>query len=337
MTTTKYLQSAALTAALCVLSLSLAQAQPGDPRAAGGPKISFAKPIDPALLQRAAGLKVYKLQPPRLTRADFDGTCALLLPAVQRSQIVTAGSAIARSQGSNFILLDTRSGLLSMSKGFADQVDDRAGDLPSEARAAEIARAWLKTNKLGPADEKQFVLARVGHIRSKSFNPATGAEGPVLDQILTVNFSRLVDGTGVIGAASKMIVQVGDGGSVVGAGIDWRELGDGSVVTAKNLRTPEQIQQDIRAFLLREQALATQIDIRQAGLFYYDNGGNFLQPVIGYEAQVRTGRLNLRYFGQTPVLLTTPERVGPEAVTPKMREALRKGPENAAPPTAKGD
>ena len=324
--------------ALCLLSLTAVQAQPGTAAtAAGGPRISFSQGIDASLLKRAADLRVYKLQPPKLTRGAFDGLVGRLLPAVQRGEVVTAGNVIARSDAANFIMLDTKSGLFSMSRGMANQIDDKPGKLPDDAQATDVALAFLKQNELGPRNGKEMVLARVGHIRSQSFDPKSGAKGPIRDQMVTVNFSRLVDGTEVVGDASKMIVQIGDGGEVVGAGINWRELGDAKPVGAKGLRTAEQLQQDIQAFISREMNMASAVDVKQVGLFYYDNGGEFLQPVIGYEALVREGRQTLRYFGQTALLRTPAEQVGPDAVTPRMRETVKLSPRELKPPTAKGD
>jgi len=321
---------------VALLSPIAAQAQPYR----GGPEIRFGTNIDPALIRRAADLKVYKLQPPKLKSGMFGDLAGRLFPGGLRGKTVKADKAMAWSDDANpdnFMMLDTGSGLFSMSRGMAGQIDDKPGKLPDDAKAADLARTFLKQNDLGPRNDKEMVLAHIGRIRSRSYDPGKGVEGPIRDQMLTVNFSRLVDDTGIIGGASKMIVQIGDDGNVVGAGIRWRELGAGKLVGAKALRTPEQLRRDIQSFLTNELRLARQVDIRQLGLFYYDNGGDYLQPVIGYEAKVEMTNGPSSYFGQTALMLKPPERVGPEPVTKGMRAAVRKGPPETKPPTQKGD
>ncbi|MGD9497808.1 MAG: hypothetical protein AB7Y46_16010 [Armatimonadota bacterium] len=303
---------------------------------AAGPTVAFETRIDPNLLQRASGLNVYRLEPPRFDRSVFGALGERLFEGQLRGQQVQLEGLMAMSSADNpsdFLLLDTQSGLLSFSRGMADQIDDRRGELPGEEQAASIARNFLMQMGLGPRDEKQMVLAHVGRIRSRSFDPQTGNEGPVLDQMLTVYFGRQVDDLMVVGGGSKMIVQIGDGGRGVGAGVRWRELGAATRVDAKNLRSAEQLMQDIRTFMGTEQRQAQRVAITRAALFYYDNGGNFLQPILGYQARIRAGEFEYNYFGQTALLVNPPELVGPEPLSRQAVETLQKGAEDLQAPT----
>jgi len=249
------------------------------------------------------------------------------------------GDMIAMSDDqSNFAMFDRASGLLSFSMGMADQIDERPGELPGGREARAIARDFLTRNELWPRDEKQVTNPYIGHIRSASFNPETGEEGKAMLQMLTVYFGRMVDDTEVIGSASKMIVQIGDGGKVVGAGINWREIGQALPISARQLRSSDQIMQDIQTLLRREFVQGESLAVKQLGLFYYDNGGEYIQPVIGFEAQVRAGEMPpYSYFGQVALLTSPPELVGPEPLSREAREMLQQSPQELAPATKPGD
>ncbi len=303
-----------------------------------GPKIVFEKNINPEWIRDAAKMKLYRLQPSKLGSAQFNSLAQQLFGTNMNREDTSPDGMLVRTDAanpSNFMMLDPASGLLSISRGMADLIDDNPGQLPGEETAVKIARDFLNQYGLGPGNNNEMQLAHIGHIRSQSFDPRTGKEGPTRDQMLTVYFSRLIDGKEVVGGGSKMIVQVGDGGKVAGAGIRWRELGNATLVGEKGIRSAERIQSDIQAFLRREQKLASEVRIMQTGLFYYDDGGNYMQPVIGYEAMVSTGELRLRYFGQTALLTNPPERVGPEPLSESARKMLQMGTQDVKPPDAR--
>lgn len=301
-----------------------------------GPSITFEAKLDPALLERASNLRVLRLAPPKYDEGFLRELVQRTAPGLGGSEQTQVGGMVALSdQSGNFAMVDRESGLLSFSFGMVDQIDDRPGDLPDERRARAIARDFLMQNGLAPANIEQLTMPYVGHIRSASFNPETGQEsGPML-QMLTVYFGRMLDDTEVIGNSSKMIVQIGDGGKVVGAGVNWREVAQALPVGARNLRSADQISQDIQTFLRREFVAGQRLVVRQLGLFYYDNGGQYIQPVIGFEVRVQSGEMPpYNYFGQVAVLSNPPEMVGMGPLADEALKALRQGPQDMAPTTA---
>ncbi len=303
-----------------------------------GPEVRFEAKLDPEIFERATMLRVYRLEAPRFNRGSFGPLARRLFNGELRGETTVVGGMLAQADDrSNFLMLDTRSGLMSMSRGMADQIDERPGELPGPNAAARIARNFLDENGLGPGDPKQRVLTHIGHIRSSWFNPETGEQGQPMLQMYSIYFGRVVDDVEVVGAASKMIVQIGDGGEVVGAAFNWRELGRSLVVSARDLRSDEQILADIRRFLTDELPLSERVVVDQIGLFYYDNGGQYLQPVIGFSAKVQAGEVQYSYFGQTALLNEPPELVGPAPLSEEALRTLQRGSEDLQAPRGESD
>lgn len=217
----------------------------GDRRLGGhAPQVVFQRDIGDELIQEASRLNVYRLEPPGLDMRSFSTLGQRLFRGRVGGDPVRLDTVVAVSgdqRPSDFMMLDTHSGLFSFSRGFADQIDDRAGELPTPERAADIARQLLAENGLAPRRSEEMVLAHVGRVRSQSYDPTTGTEGQILDQMLTVYFARVVDGTMVVGSASKMIVHVGDGGQVFGGIVRWRELGAQTRPRARDLRSAQRV------------------------------------------------------------------------------------------------
>jgi hypothetical protein len=298
-----------------------------------------AKPAED-MLARAARLQVYPLQPPRLDRRTFDAQAEQLFRGELRGEAVQGNGTISLAdteKTSHFMSLELRTGYLSFNRGMADQIDDRPGKLPPDKEAEAIAREFLRKNDLGPGNPEEMELARIGHIKSSSFNPETGKKGPVLDQMVTVYFGRRLDGVPVTGSGSKMIVRIGDGGEVVGGARRWTERGRGRRLNREQLRSGDELMKDIRTFLSREMGESEEIRIVQFLLVYYDNGGKFIQPALAYEATVKGKELGFAYLGQTALLREPPERVGPEPVSREALQAIRKPSRDIKPPAKDAD
>jgi len=305
-----------------------------------GPKISFDVKIDPAMLERAAGLNVYKLGAPTITEN--------LLPAIQRGLFgdgsvkpVRTGEFLALSDAqrpSYFLMLNPRTGYLSFDRGLADQIDEKAGTFPDDAGAQRLAQDFFAKLDLLPAVRDEIVFDHTSHIFSASFDPQTGRQGKALPQVLVVYFARQLDGVRVIGPGSKLIARFGDGGEIVGGSVRWRPATRMNSAKALGLRNVDQVRRDITAFLAREQNEASSIVVQKIGLSYFDQDGAYIQPVVGYEALIQRGRnMSERYLGQTPVLLKPVENVVPTAVTPAMLDAVKRSSQaTTAPPNKQG-
>lgn len=359
---TKILMKLAVLVAVVVLAESCGPEVLPSP--ALGQQIVFKEMPSEEILARAAKLQVYELQPVEIDRGSFDSLAKQLFPGGLEGRPVQVNGVIGMSDAekpSNFMMLELETGYLSFTHGMANQIDDKPGNLPSDDKAVEIARDFLRKNNLRPGNVEEMVLGRIGRVHSTSFDPRTGKKGPVRDQMLTVYLARQIDNIPVIGSGSKMIVRIGDEGEVVGGARRWTELGHGRRLKPEDLRSISELMKDIEIFLSQEMNQippqlsvkiaageippfpAQRIEIIQFALVYYDNGGKYIQPALGYEANVRgtnpqTGKeWEYYYFGQTALLRDPPERVGPEPVSEEARRSLRRSLPEKRPPAREAD
>lgn len=294
---------------------------------AAAANITFRAQFDERMLERASQMRLYRMQRPAL---DADVMRRVGDDLGLRGDMTRLGDLIGyTTEETGFMMLAPETGRMAFSVNLVDLIDDTPTDLPSEREAQQIAMEFLRENDLLPNAE-QAVVAHIGRIRSASFDPGTGQDSGAMDQALVVYFARQVDGFRVVGPGSTAVVQIGAGGGggsgrIAGGGIQWAALGQPAEIERGQLHSVEAVNSSIRDFLAREHWMANRILVDQVGVFYYDSGG-FLQPVVGYQAQITTGELNYQFFGQVPLLQRPPVRVGPEPVTEEMREQLQQPP-----------
>jgi len=302
--------------------------------------IVFKVKPDNAMLERAAKLKVYEIQPVREDRKTFDTYTKQLFQEGLKGDPIQVNDVISVSdmqKSSNFMMLELSTGYLSFNHGMSDQIDDKPGNLPNDNESIKIAQSFLQKNNMEPGNLKEMVPAHVGWIRSASFDPNTGNEGPVRDQMRIVYFSRNLDEVPVIGSGSKMIVRIGDNGEIVGGSRRWAEIDSGRELKLEELRSIKTIIGDIESFLKREMELTDKIEINNFILVYYDNGGKYIQPALAYEATITGKELKYSYLGQTALLQNPPERVGPEPVSVEAKKMLKTPSPKEKPPTTEKD
>jgi hypothetical protein len=303
-------------------------------------RIVFEAELSDDMLVQAAKLRVYELQPAGVNRRTFEGRAKRLFGDELKGSVVQANGVISvvdTEKESHFMMLELNTGYLSFNRGMADQIDDKPNNLPSDEKAVQIAQDFLRDNDLGPGNTKEMFLARVGHIRSATFDPKTGKEGPVRNQMQTVHFARKLDDVPVMGSGSKIIVRIGDGGKVVGGARRWSEIGRSRGLEKKNLSSVSRLKKGIRTFLNNEMDEFERIEIVQFIIAYYDNGGKYIQPVLAYEAKVIGKELSYAYLGQIALLHKPPERVGPEPVPREAMRSLKRPSLDEKPPVRKPD
>ncbi|HJN17455.1 MAG TPA: hypothetical protein QGH10_18260 [Armatimonadota bacterium] len=289
-----------------------------------GPEVKFEANLTGDVLERAQNLNVYRLAPSKLGRESLS---QLQNDIFGRGlgQVVNAGQLMGMSDPdnpANFLMLDARSGYMSFDRGLADEIDDNRAELPGDREAEDIARELFTGLEIGPENDKELVLGHISRIRSQSFDPATGQEGDIITQALVVHLARELDGVRVIGPGSKLIARIGDGGKIVGGSSRWRDVADTQSMRRQKQLNAQDIQNGIAKFLKREVGQAKGVQITGMGLFYYD-GGNVIQPVVGYEASVqRAGGVRETYFGQFAILANPQEQVMVGPLSGKLREML---------------
>ncbi|MFT3948093.1 MAG: hypothetical protein QM763_14070 [Agriterribacter sp.] len=200
--------------------------------------------------------------------------------------------------------------------------------LPSKDEAVKIAESFMKSKNIFPGNESELRLVHNGGVREQAVINGQKA-GPVIDKLITLTYSRTIDSLPVIGAGSKIIINIGDKGEIVGLNRRWRELNKSS---AKQLTTPEVFTQS-EAQEQAKQQIQTEFgqapyEIRSSVKSYYDNNGNYLQPVWAFNVMVYLNRQDknvqpVKYLCIIPMLKNTPEQLRLNAIDPRAKEMIR--------------
>ncbi len=294
-----------------------------------GPNIQFRAKFDDRLLERASGMNLYRLQDPAVNAETMRSLSEQLGMSGETTQF--GGMMGMMSGDAGFMMLDPKLGRLVFNVNLAELVDDEAGKLPSDREAGPIAMKFLRDNELMP-DMEQAVVTHVGHINSASFDPNTNRDSGAMVQAVVVHFARQVDGFRVVGDGSKAVVQIGDGGNIAGGGVEWRALGKAQKLSAEQFLGSEAVMRSIQSKLRGDFGMATSILVDRMGVFYYDRGG-FLQPCVGFQAQVTSGEFTYSYFGQVALMQQPPVMVGLGQMPPEAREMLKMGGRDLKPET----
>jgi len=292
-----------------------------------GPEIQFRAKFDDRLLERASGMNLYRLQESPLNAEMMRGLGERL--GMGGEPVQSDGMVGMMGGDAGFMMLDPKMGRLVFNVNLAELVDDEAGRLPSDREAGAIAMKFLRDNELMP-DMEQALVAHVGHINSASFDPNANRDSGAMVQATIVHFARHVDGFRVVGDGSKAVVQIGDGGAIAGGGVEWRALGKAQKLSPEQLLNTEAVMANIQSKLRGDFGMAKNILVDRVGLFYYDRGG-FMQPCVGFQAQVTSGEFSYSYFGQVALMQKPPVLVGLGQLPPEAREMLKMGERDLKP------
>ena len=198
--------------------------------------------------------------------------------------------------------------------------------LPDPQQSVSLAEAYLRGNDIAPRDLSQLKVVHLGGLRATAVIDGKRA-GPVIDELVTVNFGRVVDGVPVIGPGSKIIVNVGDKGEIMGVIRRWREL---NTATKVNFRAEEVLSLREAEALARRQILAeygegASYRILASGKRYYDNNGKVLQPVYSFEVTITLRDERVRpfdYLCVIPMLRDSPEPLNLTAIDPMAKRLI---------------
>lgn len=122
---------------------------------------------------------------------------------------------------------DLNTGNFTYNRSMKKYMGNFVPKLPGQQEAVGIAKTFLGNNALLPKNPDELKMIHLGGLRATTVVGGKKA-GPVIDEMVTVNFSRVVDGMPVIGPGSKILVNLGDQGEVMGQIHRWRELKAGS-------------------------------------------------------------------------------------------------------------
>ena len=224
---------------------------------------------------------------------------------------------------------DLNNGNFEFSKITRAYLDNDALKLPSEEEAVRIAKDFLKTNGIAAKNEGEIRLVHSGGIRSQSIVNGKQA-GPIIDKVRTLTYGRIIDSLPVIGAGSKIIVQVGDKGQVLGVTKKWRELQLTSKkeVKAEEMITVKEAEELAKRQIAVEFGANATFEITGNQRSYYDGNGNILQPVWAFNTVVKLSGQDrsikpVKYLCIIPMLKNSPEPIKLTTMDPKAKDMIR--------------
>jgi hypothetical protein len=238
-----------------------------------------------------ANMKQFIGETPTAARADDDNTVRFVSP---KDVNITFEQNLA-------------TGDLRFQRNFSSYLGDFVPSLPAPQEAVKLAQTFLATNGLQAANERELTVAHIGGLRASGM--IGDKPGPVIDKLVTVNFARQINNLPVIGPGSKMVVNIGNKGEVVGVIRHWRELSPSKKIAATETYSEAEAKRLALAQMSKEFGATSDFEILQTKIAYYDNNGVYLQPVYAFETRVINHELGdtFNYVSVVPAMISAPE------------------------------
>jgi len=215
-------------------------------------------------------------------------------------------------------------------RNFSRYLGDFEPKLPSTEEAIKSGLAFLEKNLLLPAVREELVLAHVGGLRATSTIDGKHA-GPVIDKLITLNYSRQVNSLPVIGPGSKIVMDIGENGELIGLLRHWRELSPKATEIGKTeLYSTDEAMSLAKQQIVQEFGEGAQFEVLQTKLAYFDNNGRFLQPVYAFETQVFLPDQHIEpftYVSVIPAMINPPEKLALTKTDPRGLRVIKTGTE----------
>jgi hypothetical protein len=185
----------------------------------------------------------------------------------------------------------------------------------------------LELNKLLPQNPEELKVAHVGGLRTTSIL-STGRPGPVVDKLVTLTYSRELNGVPVIGAGSKLVVNIGDSGEIIGVTKRWRELDKPTRLQATEVLTEGEALDISKRQILSEFGEKSRVEVLQTQIAYFDNNGNTIQPVFAFQTKIQGADTKLppvEYVSVVPAMRSPVEDLKLLEVDPQAKKLILDG------------
>ncbi|RLI78082.1 hypothetical protein DRP05_08260 [Archaeoglobales archaeon] len=192
------------------------------------------------------------------------------------------------TDGKYHLEINTKSGRIvytDVSRWMVGNDVDKPSNLPSEKEAIDIARSYLANRGLMPEDA---ILRNVTHPKVVAMDK----EGRIISigfEDIKVSFMRKINGFPVVGAGSKLDVEIGGNGDVISVYKVWRGY---KPYKEFSIITPEQALDELKKIGVFTGIKGTdEAMIDEIYLGYYAKSASenqvFLQPVYVFEGYVK--------------------------------------------------
>ncbi len=188
--------------------------------------------------------------------------------------------------------------------------------LPASAEARELARKHLAETGYLPKNEQELVVAHVGGL-----NMAAAKDGRPMGtykKLVTVQFSRVLNGMPVQGPGSRIVVHLGENGAMAGMIRNWPEV-KAVGISAAELKNDSALEEEKQMRLRKLAGEARDVRVQKSKRVLYDDGMGRIEPAMYVVA-------NAFYEGpggdgmvQIPVDFYVPLLKQPKALFPYMK------------------
>ncbi|MEZ4886185.1 MAG: hypothetical protein R3E32_15730 [Chitinophagales bacterium] len=246
----------------------------------------------------------------------------LSVPSIRSNEVMER----SKSDPTAFFEANISEGKLAFNKGMQNYLDKGGRELPSQENANKASLQFIQESGLAPENKEELIMMHSGGLRT-SF----AGSNETIDVLRTVTYGRLLDGVPVYGAGSKIIVQVGNKGEIVGATSRWKKVQETSKkrVGEVEMKSARDAEVEMKRRLLTEFGKGTKSKLENMALAYYDGAGSHIQPAYFFQVKVMLPQVNdappvrFDYMGIVPALANSPERI--EVMdTPKEASLIKK-------------
>lgn len=228
-------------------------------------------------------------------------------------------------------------GDISFNRNFSRYLGTFVPKLPAGDEAQKYAESFLAANRLLPVNRDELKVAHIGGLRASTVS-TDGKAGPTIDKLVTLTYSRQLNGVPVIGAGSKIIVNVGDSGEVISVSRRWRELDKPVALSDTEVLTEAEANDLIKRQIITEFGERATFEVLQTQIAYFDNNGSYVQPVFAFQTKIQPADQKLpaiEYVGVVPAMRKPVEALNLVANDPASFRTLKVG-DSGAPGEQKG-
>ncbi|WP_122892679.1 hypothetical protein [Prosthecochloris sp. ZM_2] len=196
-------------------------------------------------------------------------------------------------------------------------------NLPSGNRAVEIARSYLSETGYLPANENEMVVAGVGGLDMAVARD--GKQAGRYRKLVTVRFSRVLNGMPVQGPGSRMVVHLGENSTPAGMIRNWTEV-KAVAVSKEQLKSSEAVRGETAERLRSIAGKAREVRGEKSVRVLYDDGRGNIEPAMYVTAEAMYAGPKQQEMVAVPVDFYVPLLRNPKALYPFMKERENKVP-----------
>ncbi len=239
----------------------------------------------------------------------------------------------------NFIKTNAAKGHIAFGKSTKKYEGAFKPQLLDTKSAQNVAEKFLQDNDLMPKNKSELKLLHAGGLRAASADDG----GKVIDKMQTFTYGRVINGVPVSGNGSRIVVNMGDKGEVLGVSKKWKEFetSKSQKVQKAELKSQPEAEAEFGKLVNFNFGKGASPKVKTIHKMYYDGGGNYIQPAYFFETTVtvtdeKGKKSEQPFLGVVSMLKNSPEAINPDpAEVAKIAKSVRTAQEGVDPNTQK--